>query len=260
MSVMRSMPTALICLVALGLVACAPPPVAPVPHRVTATATQTAPAATDTTADAVRPLKRLSGHYRYMADAAVFVDCASGERLAVAEAGDNLALQRAYGDARPSPGAPMLVTVDGRVGAASAGALRALVVDRFIAITAGPCGTGHSQAQLLNTYWKLTALRGQPVSVAAGQREPHLVLQVKPERVAGFAGCNRLMGAYQVNGDQLRFTGIASTRMACVSGAATEQAFLDALAQVLRWRIDAEMLELFNAQGQVVARFESRYL
>jgi len=39
-----------------------------------------------------------------------------------------------------------------------------------------------------------------------------------------------------------------------------EQAFLDVLAAAARWRIDVEQLELLDAQGLPLARFESVYL
>lgn len=80
----------------------------------------------------------LRGLYRYMADAASFTDCATGRRLPVAQEGDNLALERAYLAARAAPGAPLLVTVQGRVldrpRQEGTGVEPALVVDRFIAV------------------------------------------------------------------------------------------------------------------------------
>src|SRR5688500_15121011 len=59
--------------------------------------------------------QRMQGLYRYMADAASFVDCQTGKRVPVAQEGDNAALQSAYGAARSAPGAPVLATVEGRV-------------------------------------------------------------------------------------------------------------------------------------------------
>jgi copper homeostasis protein (lipoprotein) len=211
------------------------------------------------TGDAVR---RLSGHYTYMADAATFTDCANGQRMAVAEEGDNLALQRAYLTARPAPAAPMLITVDARVRPpqvpeGGGQARPVLVVERFVAIAAGPCGTPYATAALQDTYWKLAQLRGQPVDAVERQREAHLVLHTAQQRLAGSGGCNRLAGSYTLDGQRLSFGPTAATRMACAQGMAQEQAFLDALAATVRWRIDAQRLELFDAQGASLARFEA---
>lgn len=120
-----------------------------------------------------------------------------------------------------------------------------------------------STAGLVNTYWKLLQLGDTQVSVAEQQREPHLILQARAEgvqRVAGFAGCNRMMGSYTLEGDQLAFTQMAGTMMACAQGMDTEKAFHAALGKVTRWVIRGEQLDLFDAAGNRVALLESRYL
>jgi copper homeostasis protein (lipoprotein) len=57
----------------------------------------------------------IRGSFVYMADAGLFTDCGNGRRYPVAQLGDNAALERAYGEARPAPGAPVVVTVEGRI-------------------------------------------------------------------------------------------------------------------------------------------------
>jgi copper homeostasis protein (lipoprotein) len=87
----------------------------------------------------------LRGLYRYLADVALFTDCASGERPGVAERGDDAALQRACAQAVPSPGGEMLATVEGRVEPRPPEEERAaripnrLAIERFIAIAPDPC-------------------------------------------------------------------------------------------------------------------------
>jgi uncharacterized lipoprotein YbaY/heat shock protein HslJ len=208
---------------------------------------------------------RMNGHYTYMADAGVFTDCANGQRLPVLQEADNAALERAYLAARGQPGMAMLVTVDGRIVTrprveGSGPAQAALHVERFIAIRAGPCGTPHSSAKLEDTYWKLVSVRGRAVASGERQREPHFVMHAAGSRVSGFGGCNRLVGSYTLEGERLSFSRMAGTMMACPQGAQTEGAFIEALGASTRWRIDAEQLELFDAQGATTARFESRYM
>jgi heat shock protein HslJ len=120
--------------------------------------------------------------------------------------------------------------------------------------------SGHysSSAALQDTYWKLVQLHGQTIADAAErQREAHLVLHTAQQRLAGSGGCNRLAGSYTLDGPLLSFGRTAATRMACAQGMAQEQALLDALAATARWRIDAQRLDLLDAQGASLARFEA---
>ena len=113
---------------------------------------------------------------------------------------------------------------------------------------------------LENTYWKLTRLGDTPVAAVANQREAYLVLHTEKARVAGSTGCNRLMGGYRLDGDRLSFGQLASTRMACLDGMQTEQAFLATLEAVAGWRVQGQRLELLDAQEAVVARFAAVHL
>ena len=112
--------------------------------------------------------------------------------------------------------------------------------------------------ELVNTYWKLTELGGEPVSVTDRQREPHIVLRPDPKQVNGSGGCNRLFGGYETTGTSLTFGGVGSTKMACPTGMETEAAFLPALGRVARWRITGQQLELSDSAGVVQLRFEAR--
>lgn len=117
-----------------------------------------------------------------------------------------------------------------------------------------------STATLENTYWKLMQLGDREVNVVSEQREPYLVLHSDEHRAAGFGGCNSLTGSYSLSGDDLRFSQMVGTMMACEEGMEHEQAFHDALGRVARWQIDGERLNLYDESGKLVARFESRYM
>jgi uncharacterized lipoprotein NlpE involved in copper resistance len=65
--------------------------------------------------DAITEPLRWRGEFVYMADAAMFTDCASGLRWPVATAGDYLAAERRYAQSRSGPGAPVVVSFDGRL-------------------------------------------------------------------------------------------------------------------------------------------------
>jgi heat shock protein HslJ len=111
---------------------------------------------------------------------------------------------------------------------------------------------------LENTSWKLTGLGNSSVSAPSPQREAYFLLDPANHRVSGSGGCNRLMGSYELNGDQLKFGPMAGTRMACLEGIDSEQAFLKSLAQVNRWKITGQSLELFDSDGKVLAQFKAR--
>lgn len=111
---------------------------------------------------------------------------------------------------------------------------------------------------LENTSWKLTLLGNSSVTAPSPQREAYFLLEPANHRVSGSGGCNRLMGSYELSGEQLKFGPMAGTRMACPEGMDTEQAFLKSLGQVSKWKITGQNLELFDADGKVLAKFKAR--
>jgi heat shock protein HslJ len=117
-----------------------------------------------------------------------------------------------------------------------------------------------STAQLLNTYWKLTQLGELVITTPSGAREIHFVLHSENQRVAGFSGCNRMMGSYVLKGDRIKFDQMGGTMMACVPDLELERKFLAMFPQVARWQIKGETLGLLNGDGKTVATFESRYM
>ncbi|HZQ55481.1 MAG TPA: META domain-containing protein [Bryobacteraceae bacterium] len=113
-------------------------------------------------------------------------------------------------------------------------------------------------ASLENTDWKLVRLGDTPIHAASEQREPHFVLNSESRRVSGSGGCNRLAGSYELNGNQLTLGQMAGTMMACMEGMDTEKAFLDMLKRVSTWKVTGKQLELYDASGVSLARFEAQ--
>lgn len=110
---------------------------------------------------------------------------------------------------------------------------------------------------LENTYWRLTKLGNTPVPAGSGARSPHLILNAEAHRAGGAGGCNGILGKYELDGDRLKFPGIAATRMACKEGMDSEKTFLNALRQVANWKIAGHTLDLLDGDGRVVAEFET---
>ncbi|HQS03676.1 MAG TPA: META domain-containing protein [Halothiobacillus sp.] len=106
----------------------------------------------------------------------------------------------------------------------------------------------------LPTEWALIDLPGTPTD--AHLKPPTLRFSLT-QQVAGFDGCNRLMGAYTLAGQNgLHFTPLASTQMACAT-VTDDAAFRALLAQVASARLSNEQLIFQNAAGQEIAQFRA---
>jgi putative lipoprotein len=110
-------------------------------------------------------------------------------------------------------------------------------------------GTG----PLEGTYWKAIELAGKSTPKQDSSHEAHL--QFQAGRVSGSDGCNRLTGAYQLNGDRVTFTEMAGTQMACLNPGGTEGPFRDALKNASRLTVAGDRLELLDATGTRLAVF-----
>jgi copper homeostasis protein (lipoprotein) len=206
------------------------------------------------------PRLALRGMYSYLAEAAQFEECRSGLRLPVAAGPAAAQLEAAYLQARQAPGERLLVALEGRIAVRQPmeGAPREmLAVDRFVDVRPGQqCEPRAVDAPLLNTRWQLVQLGAETVYTGAGQRAPSLQL-LPEERAAGFSGCNRVSGGYELDELALKFGALVSTRMACPGSAVLEQTFLAALADTRRWNILGRRLELYAEDGTLLARFEA---
>jgi len=196
----------------------------------------------------------------YLADAATFVDCATGTAYPVATEGGYLALERAYLASRAGPGEPLLVSVHASVGARQGmegGPLPTLVVDSLVEIMPGRgCGDEAPDAPLERTEWLLVGVVGG-VPVPDGV-EATLVLDPDEPAAAGSTGCNRFTGTYRIDGGRLTFGMTAATRMACPDPLmALEADYLEALRLAGSYRLQGSTLELLGADGPV-ARFRAR--
>jgi len=216
--------------------------------------------------DPVSEPLRWRGEFVYLADAATFTDCASGLHWPVAMTADYLAMEHNYLQSRSAPAAPLVVSFEGRleVRPSMEGPPREqMVVDRFGGSQPGAsCGSavsgkGDVMAELKDTYWKLIELDGATIVMEpAQQREVRITLAGEGSRLIGFSGCNQLVGAYVQDGNALRFTQMAGTRMACVEPLMElESQVLKMLGATTGYRIEGEQLTLLGGD-QVLARFE----
>jgi uncharacterized lipoprotein YbaY/heat shock protein HslJ len=205
----------------------------------------------------------LEGMFRYLADAALFRDCRSGKTFPVAMEGAFIELERAYLDSGIERGSEALVQLRGRY--LERPAMEGnhnevkLIVDIFEKIDPQNTCAPTLHAELQDTYWKLIELGGEAVATPEGMREAHVILASDGSRAHGHAGCNNFFGTFQVREDELTFSALGSTMMACPEGMDTEQAFLQALGKTNRHEISGQFLTLY-ADDQPLARLEAVYL
>jgi copper homeostasis protein (lipoprotein) len=212
------------------------------------------------------PRATLRGAYAYFADAPIFTDCGTGQRMPVAPEGDALALERAYVAARQPPAAPRIALLEGRIAQRmpmeGPGPRPTLLVDRFLRLAAASeaCPPPPANAPLAGTRWRLTRLDDAPVFATPGarRREAWLQFDGAAPRVSGSGGCNTLTGTYAVDADTLRVSQVAGTRMACADAVASqERRFLEMLASARRWLVAGTLLELLDDDDRLLARFEA---
>lgn len=128
---------------------------------------------------------------------------------------------------------------------------------------AGPRPTAPPDATLANTYWRLTRLGTEALAADDVRREPALVLRDVDGRRgwSGTVGCNRLVGRFEVSGDAIRFSGGASTRMACPPPFEDrERDLLEALERTTTFRIEGDRLRLLDGAGAPLVEAVAVYL
>lgn len=114
-----------------------------------------------------------------------------------------------------------------------------------------------NKAGLTNRYWKLIELYGRPVEANTNTNEPHLILTDK-NGATGNAGCNGFNGTYSIKGNEIRFSKMISTMMACIQ-MDSESQFLHILEDVDNYSLQGNQLLLRKAQMSPLARFEAIY-
>lgn len=108
---------------------------------------------------------------------------------------------------------------------------------------------------LVGKVWVLTTLGGKaPLKGTALTSEFGAKL-----RVSGSAGCNSYAGAYEVSGNRIRISTLATTKKACAAAIERQEtAFLKALTGARSFAIRAGSLTLASAGGRALATFEAQ--
>jgi putative lipoprotein len=107
-------------------------------------------------------------------------------------------------------------------------------------------------AQELNgTSWRVTYIGSYKVAAGQSRREPQVNFG-EAGRVSGSTGCNRFTGVYQQDGESLKFTPLAMTKMACPPPQdELERAFVQAMAATIKVRQYGSKLEFLDGLNHV---------
>jgi heat shock protein HslJ len=114
-------------------------------------------------------------------------------------------------------------------------------------------------AELTHTEWTLTAYNNGRGGLVTPLIDTTLTATFDPETgLAGSAGCNRYHATFEAVGDRLTMGPAASTRRLCAAPdgiMAQESAFLALLEQVATYTVSGNQLDLYDAEGTLLARF-----
>ncbi len=91
--------------------------------------------------------------------------------------------------------------------------------------------------------WVVVEMRGVPVQQSGGRRDAHIVFEVAEKRFTGNGGCNQINGNYILDKNEIKFTDVIATKMAC-SDIEFENAFLSTLSNVDRYEVNGNDLLL----------------
>ena len=122
----------------------------------------------------------------------------------------------------------------------------------FIAIVTFECsprlspdaGWGHQN-------WVVVELKGVPVQQSGGRRDAHIVFEVAEKRFTGNGGCNQINGNYTLNKNEIKFTDVIATKMAC-NDIEFENTFLSALSSIDRYEVNGNDLLLKKRRETVL--------
>lgn len=117
-----------------------------------------------------------------------------------------------------------------------------------------------ADVNLVEKYWKLTELFGEPVTTPEGGKEAHIILKREGNHVNGNSGCNTFSGTYVLKpGNRIGFSKIASTMMMCLD-MDTETKMHQVLETADNYVVNGDTLVLNRARMAPLARFEAVYM
>jgi copper homeostasis protein (lipoprotein) len=198
----------------------------------------------------------------YLADAGSFAECSTGQRWPVATEAAGPDLEVASHQAKKKPGDSVIVHLEGRVAqrprSGGEGTTPTLIVEKVTKASPGEtCPARFAAPPLENTTWRLTRVGDTAIARPSNpKQEPSLTFESATGHFVGSGECNRILGTYHLAGDVLSMKS-SGTMKAC-AGAQTQANFGKAADGTYTYRIVGRMLEFYDDQRRLAARFDAR--
>lgn len=136
---------------------------------------------------------------------------------------------------------------------------RVLAVLLLISLGCLLTACAHTPPHLMDTYWKLESLGGQPVTLHGDARQPFLLLLSDGRRLRGYISCNMLTGQFEQskNTQTLRLNVHPAGHTRCPQQMGLERAYIQALQQTRGARIKQQKLTLMDSHGHSLATLKA---
>ena len=126
-------------------------------------------------------------------------------------------------------------------------ALTVLVLALLLSACSGGSASGDP---LSGTSWMLASIDGSaPISGVVA------TAAFSDGKVSGSSGCNSYGGAYELDGEQIHFSDLVSTLMACTDPQGVmdqESAFLGGLTDAQSYQLSADKLQILTSDGKTL--------
>ena len=107
-----------------------------------------------------------------------------------------------------------------------------------------------------NKRWVLVEMKEVPVQLSGGTRDAYIEFLPREKSFSGNGGCNHITGSYTIEKSELKFTNVASTKMACPD-LPFENTFLTALNEVNKYELKDDVM-LLKDRNKVLLMFRPR--
>jgi heat shock protein HslJ len=114
--------------------------------------------------------------------------------------------------------------------------------------------TGSSDdIKLEGTNWQLIAMDKKPSDL--GDRAT-IMFNEKDMKIAGKAACNSIFGGYELNRNNISFTGIGSTKMFCDGMMDKENQIVTNLQKIKKFEIKYGLLYLYGSDNELLLTYK----
>lgn len=121
----------------------------------------------------------------------------------------------------------------------------------FVSGCATVTNTFKDSVQLYGTPWKLVQMNGKQVVIPANADNATLAISAADSKFGGTGSCNSFFGNYVINGSQISFQNLGSTKMNC-DNMSIEIDYFQALHSVTSYKIVDKSLYLYSGSNAVL--------